>query len=650
MRKFSFGLLYMFLMFSFAHVFANEKKMNEETIQEKINFLKQILNSKDWVPTDTLNYDLISELIGYLESSPVDSIEAKLKEELKNKEIFFVRDCQKIKDTEHIKGYVSQDEIIKKLKEIEEEVTVRNPINSIPVPEEIFTGSYSKLDFIDKNELDKLVIDSNIVLPDTLQALLSSPVYLENDSFKNHVDSMKTAFLNEQREIYNKTIVVKLRDSLSQKYRIDFVKNLVDEAKKNYLDSVMTVNNNILTRYNDSKTLTLNHDVKESVKTLVSYLNRVPNELNIYNLANDKSTISLQNDGVWFKWIWLKNAQNDSLGIRIENLDRNSMRMLVDESVNLSHLTKKETLEINNIKPMERRETKLKKITPRNPVLSPWKFVGKAYSGFTQNYINEFWSQGGKSSASALTTFNYTASYGKNKITWESFADIKLGVIYYIPMDSTETMNWHKNSDSFELNSRVGYSAFKKWYYSAEANFKTQTFLGYKNLTDTVPSSAFFSPAYLTFSAGLEYKPGKNFSAFLSPISLKTTYVTNPRVNETKFGLNEGETHHSRIGISGKVDYSRSLFENISVKTKNSIFVNVGNNNAGEWQFLKLPDFDSETSIDFKVNQFISTQVNLHFIYDKDVESTWTLASGVEKTGSRLQVKEFLTLGFSYKF
>jgi hypothetical protein len=196
----------------------------------------------------------------------------------------------------------------------------------------------------------------------------------------------------------------------------------------------------------------------------------------------------------------------------------------------------------------------------------------------------------------------------------------------------------------------LGYSAFKKWYYSAEANFKNQLFLGFKGLNDSIPSSAFFSPAYLTFSAGLEFKPGKDFSALLSPISLKTTYVTNPLVDETKFGLLEGEDFKSRIGISGKFDYSKSLLENVNLRSKNLLFVNFGNNNSGEWQLLKLPDFDSETSVDFKVNQFVTTQVNFHFIYDKDVESTWETASGTEVKGSRLQIKEFFTLGVSYKF
>nr|HPR33878.1 DUF3078 domain-containing protein [Prolixibacteraceae bacterium] len=428
------------------------------------------------------------------------------------------------------------------------------------------------------------------------------------------------------------------------------LQNKTDSLNRRFLDSVHVHNSTVLQQYNDSVTKVFNKQTKEIIQSLLTYIDRIPNEITVRNLYDEQFHLPLQNSGIWFKWIWLKNQLNDSIGIRIENLDRRNIRLFVDESVNLSRLTYRETLEINKIVPSRSIGHKLDKITTRSPVLSPWKFQGNAYMGFTQTYINDFWSQGGKSSASALTTFNYDIRYNKNKVKWESSFDLKIGLIYYIPEEGTETRrNWHKNTDNFELNSRLGYSAFKNWYYSADANFKSQLFQGFKNVNDTDPLSSFLSPAYLTFSAGMEYKPNKNLGTFLAPISLKTTYVTDSLIDETKFGLPEGDTQRSRVGIAGKLEYQHQLLENISIKTKNSVFINYGMNLAGEWQFLKLPDFDSETVINFKVNQFITTQLNFHFIYDKDVESNWTSADGLEMKGTRLQVKEFFTLGFSYR-
>ncbi|HPR62388.1 MAG TPA: hypothetical protein PLF35_15635, partial [Prolixibacteraceae bacterium] len=99
----------------------------------------------------------------------------------------------------------------------------------------------------------------------------------------------------------------------------------------------------------------------------------------------------------------------------------------------------------------------------------------------------------------------------------------------------------------------------------------------------------------------------------------------------------------------GRLDFSKKIYERIHLKTKNNIFFNYGFKD-GEWQLIKLPDFDSETSIDFKVNRYITTQLNLHFIYDKELTSKWTDDNNVEQTGTRLQFKEFMTLGISYRF
>jgi hypothetical protein len=623
---------------------------NDTTVKKNIEKIKQLLASKDWVVADTSIERQLLALISYLENPPVDSVVTTLDQMLDNKVILFARDYQRIKNPETVKGYVPQPEISQKLKEISTDISNTYPLNSIVVPLEEFESGYASLGLIDEEEIGRLVIDSLYTFPDSIMAIINDQATDENEPLRCWLDSVCTQLLNDALLAYNDSLLTTFRDSVTQHYRDNYLQSLINARQNHYLDSVYSINNHILARYNDSETLRLNQELKEELQALVDYVREEPKELTIFNLKNEKSTFLLQHGGDWKQWMYLKNSQNDSIGIRVENLNKNSIRMLVDESVNLSRLTIKDGFEVNKITPLTMNEQILSKFSTRNPVLSPWKLVGKAYAGFTQTYINQFWSQGGKSSASALSTFNYMANYSKNKVKWENVADFKLGVIYYLSDNENANRNWHKSSDNVELNSRFGLSASKKWYYSAEANFKTQSFYGFSNQNDTIPSSAFLSPGYLTFSAGMEYKPGKEFSAFLSPIALKTTYVTNPLVNETKFGLLEGETHKSRIGMSGKIDYSKSIFENVALKTKNSIFINFGNSSAGEWQVLKLPDFDSETSIDFKVNQFITTQVNFHLIYDKDVESTWASASGEQLTGTRLQVKEFFTLGISYKF
>lgn len=648
------GIFFILFLFLGSTIYAGEgnKRTVSDTILVQVKSIKKLLFSNDWKPVDSVSYARMLELVEFIENTPIDSVVVDLKHDVDSLDRFFKRDIEYITEVDEIEGYINAYHINNSMINIEKKVADEMPFESIMVPEDKFVGMYSKLPLITYGNLEQLISDSIVVYPDSLLLLISANHNSNNSRKAKNIDSLITAFLDKARKNYNDSLITHFRDSVIMQYRSSFQQNYADSLKRDYTEKVAQENFKILKKYNDSISAVVNEEFREQLASLVTYVNRMPNNITFYNLYHDASTFSLHNDGVWFQWLWLKNAQNDSIGIRIENLDKHSVRVLVDETVNLSRLTQQESLEIGRIRPTKTIEQKLRKVNNRKPELSSWKLKGKVYSGFTQTFINQFWSKGGKTSASTLTTFSYDANYSKGKIKWENGADAKLGLIFYIDDNPNAQRDWHKNSDNFELNSRLGYSAFKEWYYSAEANFKTQFFWGFKNNTEEIPNSSLLSPAYLTFSGGFDYKPNKNFSAFLSPLSVKTTFVINPDVDETTFGLKEGKTRKSRIGMTGRVNYSKEVFENISVKTKNSIFINFGFKDE-VWQTFKLPDFDTETSIDFKVNRFITTQVNFHLIYDKELESKWTEGeegNEVEKKGTRLQVKEFLTLGLSYKF
>lgn len=624
--------------------------VNKDSTLIKLEQVKAILYSKEWKPVDSEKYNQLLEIVNYMEKMPIDSVIVSLKNELESNTEFFKREIERISEAEQIDGYINAHEINNSMINIQKRIEYEMPLESIMVPEKEFVGMYSKLPLITYDEINRLISDSIISLPDSLTALITDAEnHPRNTKNKQQVDHILTAFLDKARQAYNDSLINNYKDSILYNYRVNYRNEYIESQKKEYNNSVSRINYKLLKTYNDSISIIVNRSFRHQLDYLVNYVNRMPNNLTIYNLYDETSSILLQNDGVWFQWLWLKNRQNDSIGIRVENLNRNSMRLLVDESVNLSRLTQRTSVEVNRIHPTNAIEHKLQKVHTRKPKLSPWKLEGNAYSGFSETFINPFWSKGGKSSASTLSTFNYSAKYSKGKLKWDNGVDAKLGFIYYADDNPNAIRDFHKNSDNFEINSRFGYSAFKEWYYSAEANFKTQFFEGYKNNNEEIANSSLFSPAYLTFSAGFDYKPKPNLSTFLSPISIKTTYVLNPNVDEKIYGLDEGKTRKSRIGMTGRVDYSTKLFENISLKTRNSIFINFGFKNE-EWQFIKLPDFDSETSIDFKVTRYINVQLNLHLIYDKELTSTWIDSNEVEQSGTRLQFKQFMTLGISYRF
>lgn len=71
-----------------------------------------------------------------------------------------------------------------------------------------------------------------------------------------------------------------------------------------------------------------------------------------------------------------------------------------------------------------------------------------------------------------------------------------------------------KYDDKFELTSRFGVSAYKKWFYSSEFNINTQLFRGYKypKKDNPEPYSAFLALVRTFFKLGMEYKPNKDFA------------------------------------------------------------------------------------------------------------------------------------------
>ena len=638
-----------FFVFTFIFNQNTQAAYSHDSIATSFEQVKRYLNSTQWEPVDFETYKKIFEVVHFIEKSPIDTVIAELRTVIDSNTVLFTRQIKNIEEAESIEGYTNAYEINNTVINIEKRAEIDMPLESIIVPEKEFAGTYSTLALINPDETLRLLADSIIMLPDSLKNIASESDNYRNTKNKKNADSLIAMYLEEKRKHYNDSLITSIRDSIAYRYQTNYRNKYIDSLKKAYTDQIAQQNYVVLKRYNDSLSQVVNQEFRNNLQRLIDHVHRMPNQLTIYNLAYDSSNVILQNDNTWYKWIYLKNMQNDSIGIKVESFDRNSLRLLVDESINLSRLTQRTTLDVSQIQSTQKAKQTLEKVVVRKPKLSPWKLGGNAYSGFSQTFINPFWSKGGKSASSFLATLNYSANYSKGKLKWDNGLDAKLGFINYDDDNDAALRNWHKNSDNFEINSRLGYSAFKEWYYSAEANFKTQFIDGYKNNTVETPNSSWLSPAQLTFSAGFDYKPNTSLSTFLSPLSLKTTYVLNPEVDETVYGLDEGQRRKSRIGMTGRLDFSKKIYERIHLKTKNNIFFNYGLKD-GEWQLIKLPDFDSETSIDFKVNRYITTQLNLHFIYDKELTSKWTDDNNIEQTGTRLQFKEFMTLGISYRF
>ena len=145
------------------------------------------------------------------------------------------------------------------------------------------------------------------------------------------------------------------------------------------------------------------------------------------------------------------------------------------------------------------------------------------------------WNSGGSNSVSALFNSESNLDYKDKYFTWENRLVTRYGI------NKQQDRELRKTEDLFEFNSNLGYQpdSLSNWFYSARLDFKTQFSNGYKYPNTDQPISKLMAPGYLFFGVGMEYaKRRKDLSLYLSPITLKTTFVLDQALaNAGAFGV-----------------------------------------------------------------------------------------------------------------
>lgn len=233
----------------------------------------------------------------------------------------------------------------------------------------------------------------------------------------------------------------------------------------------------------------------------------------------------------------------------------------------------------------------------------------------TEQNMFENWEAGGVSSFAFSTFYKGFFNYSKKKVKWDNSVELGYGKMR---QDNNgkgifdKGNIFRKNEDKMELNSIVGYKAFSNWNYSALINFKSQFDEGFKN--DTVLVSAILSPAYLTTSVGLEYKPRPYLSVLISPLTGRTTIVGDNRLaKKGNFGLEQDGHCDFAFGSYIKIFFEKEVFTNINILSKLEFF-----NDYDKVPFLKNTDINFETYITLKVNKYFSAFINIQIVYDYD--------------------------------
>lgn len=263
-----------------------------------------------------------------------------------------------------------------------------------------------------------------------------------------------------------------------------------------------------------------------------------------------------------------------------------------------------------------------------------WKKGGFFSLNLAQGSLDNWAAGGDKFSLSLNTIFSAYAFYKKDRHSWDNTLDINFGYL------KTSTLGSRKNDDRFDLLSKYGYALTNKWNVSGLFNFRTQMANGYTYSDNTKTfSSAFLSPAYVILSAGLDFKPTKNFSLFISPLTARWIIVKDDSLSaKGLYGVAPGKKSKSEFGAFASAEYLKEFNKTVSYKGRLDLFSNYKHNPG------KI-DVYMTNLWSVKLSKVLSATWNLDLIYDDDVR-----LFGSDGKSPAWQIKSLIGAGLLVKF
>jgi len=264
---------------------------------------------------------------------------------------------------------------------------------------------------------------------------------------------------------------------------------------------------------------------------------------------------------------------------------------------------------------------------------------------------------------------NATANKKRDRFAWDnnaiwSFSIQKQGGGFF--NNSDEKIPFQKSIDELRVGSKVGYKFRKvsKFYYAADFSFLSQVVHTYAGnyLVDfnqpeenNRPISRFLSPGQLTFSLGIDYKPNKQLSLFLSPVGYKSILVLDRQIaddvvrnkngeitgsvhgnpiitDDSKMNLLSFQRVRNEMGSLFRATYkNKFLKKKIALKSGLVLYANY-------LRDVGKIDYEWTTELNFVVLKGLHISLFTTLFYDYDIYSyktNYDLPNGVEPTPRR---------------
>lgn len=621
-----------------------------DSISQNLVLLKRYLaKGDDWHFTNSEVEKRLSGLISFIENEPIDTLIRYFSTIGKEEgHILVNRLPEHVPDSLQVQGYIPFGAVSRRLQAIQKEVENDFTGRPFQVPGELLDNMDKEISLIPEGEGMRLFSEGIYSLPDSLRILDALPENMVQspEDFRRilRLEEVRRQLAERKRVQYNDSLIQAYKNKVALEYRQQLINSQVKFLSERYTDSVRIHNYQVLRQYNDQVTRSVNDSLRQAIGWVADFADMIDyTTVKLINLTDEESPLVLSNTGKYFTRVWLKNRQNDSISVLVQNVDKRSMQLVIEDGYTFSRF-RQQAVKDFDFASLNRPTGGLDKVSSRFQAVTPWTIGGDGNVGFTQTHLSN-WKKGGKSAMSILLVGRGYANYSLDKVKWENSAEIRNGWI----KPGEEMIQ--KNDDKFRVTSRLGLSAFQKWYYSTEADFETQFFNGYKYPNTDRAISAFLAPGRFMAKVGLDYKPHKDFSLFISPITSKTVFVIDTvKIDQTAYGIEKLKKLHWEPGFSTDLRFKKDFVNDITYETKFRMFVN----------YLEPTDrfeMDWENLLTMQLTQHIALRASVHTIYDTkvlfdrlDKEGNPVLDNDGKKIREpKLQLREFVTIGFSYK-
>jgi Protein of unknown function (DUF3078) len=253
-----------------------------------------------------------------------------------------------------------------------------------------------------------------------------------------------------------------------------------------------------------------------------------------------------------------------------------------------------------------------------------WKKNGTFIINVNQGALRN-WAGGGEQNTLGVTALlNYNVNHKKGKISWNNYFDIALGF-----QNASSFGRFRKVDDRIDITSKYGYQFSKKWFTALLTNFNSQALAGYNYADTTTPKiSNLLSPGKILLSAGIDFRPEKSFTLFVSPVTTRFILKSDKAFyTMNKFGVPPNRKSHTELGSFATAKYTKKVNSWAHYTGRLDLFSNYKRNPENVDLFFT-------NLVTMKFNKWLATNINVDVVYDDDV---------VQKT----QLKEVLGIGLT---